>query len=373
MKKLCLAVIVLLLFTGAAFADDPIRIGVFLPLTGQNAFGGQLELEGVQLAHNEFPEVLGRPVTLHVVDNRSDATEAANAVYRLINHYNVVAIIGTYGSSLAIAGGRVAEAAGIPVIGTSCTNPLVTLGNEYYFRACFIDSYQGAAAAAYAFRDLGFTTGAILRDVTNDYSVGLARFFGSAFVELGGTIVSEMNYQTGDIDFTAQLTEIMAHNPDFVFIPSYFAEGAIIMKQARELGATFTFFGGDAMDNPAVVELGGDAVEGFIHTTFAYAPDMPDKSDVAIHFTNAWRVMFPEKEPNANAALGYDSYLLMIDAIARAGVAEPRPIRDALAATENVPTVTGLTTLNEHGDAEKEVGIVKIIDGRKTFAGLVRP
>ena len=172
---------------GAAFAaDDVIKIGVFNCLTGQNAFGGQLELEGTQLAHKEIPEVLGKKVELVVVDNKSDKVEAANAVTRLIEHDKVNAVIGTYGSSLAMAGGEVAEKAGIPVIGTSCTNPLVTLGKKFYFRACFIDPFQGAGAATYASRQLGFKKAATLTDVANDYSVGLSNFFKRAFTKLGG-------------------------------------------------------------------------------------------------------------------------------------------------------------------------------------------
>jgi len=159
-----------------AQAADPIKIGVYLPLTGQNAFGGQLELEGVQLARKLTPTVLDRPVELVIVDNKSDKVEAANAVKRLTERDKVLAIIGTYGSSLAMAGGEVAERAKVPVIGTSCTNPLVTQGKKYYFRACFIDPYQGAAAATYAFKNLGFKKGAVLTDVANDYAVGLSAF-----------------------------------------------------------------------------------------------------------------------------------------------------------------------------------------------------
>ncbi|MCL1875259.1 MAG: ABC transporter substrate-binding protein [Synergistaceae bacterium] len=364
---------VLLLLTGAAFAADTIKVGVYLPLTGQNAFGGQLELEGVQLANQEYPEVLGQKVELVVVDNKSDKVESANAVQRLIDNDKVVAIIGTYGSSLAMAGGEVAEAAGIPCMGTSCTNPLVTEGKKYYFRACFIDPFQGAAAATYAIKDLGFKKAAVLIDVGNDYSVGLAGFFEKSFTRLGGTIVSKLNYMSGDNDFTAQLTEIISKQPDFVFFPAYFAEGAIVLKQARELGATFNFIGGDAMDNPEIVTLGGDAVEGFMHTTFAYDPSMPDMPEIAKHFTDAWTKFKPDKEPNVNAALGYDSYLLIIDAIKRAGKAEPQAIRDALEATKDVPCVTGITSMNETHDAEKEVGIVKIQGGKKIFAGLIAP
>ncbi len=367
------AIVLAAVLAAQAVAADPIKIGVYLPLTGDNAFGGQLELEGVQLAHKQFPEVLGRKVDLVVVDNKSDKVEAANAVTRLIELEKVNGFIGTCGSSLAMAGGEVAERAGIPVIGTSCTNPLVTQGKKYYFRACFIDPFQGAGAAAYAYRDLGFKKAALLIDVANDYSVGLGNFFKQNFTKLGGEIVSEMKYQSGDQDFTAQLTELISKQPDIVFLPAYFAEGAIVLKQAKELGATFRFMGGDAMDNPEVVTLGGDAVEGFLHTTFAYDPSMKDMNPVAQKFTENWRAAFPGKEPNVNAALGYDSYILIVDAIQRAGSAEPKAIRDALEQTKNVPTVTGMTTLNATHDAEKELGIVEIRDGKKQFIGTVTP
>ncbi len=374
MRKSVLALVLFLFAAGSAFAaDDVIKIGVYNCLTGQNAFGGQLELEGTQLAHKEISEVLGKKIELVIVDNKSDKVEAANAVTRLIERDKVNAIIGTYGSSLAMAGGEVAEKAGVPVVGTSCTNPLVTQGKKYYFRACFIDPFQGSGAAAYAYRDLGFKKAAVLIDVANDYSVGLGNFFKQSFVKLGGEIVSEMKYQSGDQDFTAQLTELISKKPDIVFLPAYFAEGAIVLKQAKELGATFRFMGGDAMDNPEVVTLGGDAVEGFLHTTFAYDPSMKEMNPVAKTFTENWRREYPGKDPNVNAALGYDAYILIIDAIQRAGSADPDKIRDALEQTKDVPTVTGLTTLNATHDAEKELGIVEIRDGKKQFIGTVTP
>ncbi|MCR4818995.1 MAG: ABC transporter substrate-binding protein [Fretibacterium sp.] len=369
-----LALIAAFVAAGAAFAaDDVIKIGVFNCLTGQNAFGGQLELEGTQLAHSLMPEVLGKKVELVVVDNKSDKVEAANAVTRLIENDKVNVIIGTYGSSLAMAGGEVAEKAGIPVIGTSCTNPLVTAGKKFYFRACFIDPFQGTGAATYALRTLGMKKGATLTDVANDYSVGLSVFFKRAFERMGGEVVAELKYQSGDQDFTAQLTELISKKPDFVFLPAYFAEGAIVLKQARELGAEFRFIGADAMDNPEIVTLGGEAVEGFMHTTFAYDPSMKDMNPVAAKFTEEWKKVHPDKDPNVNSALGYDCYVMAIDAITRAGSADPAKIRDALEQIKDLPTVTGMTTINATHDAEKEMGIVEIRGGKKTFLGLVKP
>lgn len=363
----------LVLSGGQAFAEDEIRIGVYLPLTGQNAFGGQLELDGVRMAHEEVPEVLGKKVELFVVDNKSDKVESANAVKRLISREKVHAIIGTYGSSLAMAGGEVAEKAGIPMVATSATNPLVTIGKKYIFRVCFIDPYQGAGAATYAINELGAQKAALLIDVANDYAVGLAGFFERSFEKMGGEIVTKLRYNSGDQDFTAQLTEIISKEPDVMFIPAYFAEGAIIMKQAQELGAEFQIMGGDAMDNPKIVEIGGDAVEGFVHTTFPYDPSMEDMNPTAQKFTENWKASHPDQDPNVNAALGYDSYMILIDAIKRAGGTEPEALTKALAETEGFEGVTGMTTINETHDAEKPVGIVMIKDGKKQYVATIEP
>lgn len=375
-KSLCmLACMVMTLgLAGTALAAEaPIKIGVYLPLTGQNAFGGQLELEGVQLAHKAMPTVLGRPVELVIVDNKSDKVEAANAVKRLTERDKVLAIIGTYGSSLAMAGGEVAEKAKVPTVGTSCTNPLVTQGKKYYFRACFIDPYQGAAAATYAYNNLGLKKAAILMDVSNDYAVGLSAFFKRYYKKLGGDIVAELKYSSGDQDFTAQMTELINKKPDIVFMPAYFAEGAIIMKQAREAGATFRLMGADAMDNPDTIKIGGKAVEGFMHTTFPYDLSMTTMSPEAQKFTDAWKKAFPNKDPNVNAALGYNCYFLIMDAITRAGKADTEAVTAALAATKGLATALGAITINASHDAEMPVGIIEYKDGKRVYAGEVTP
>lgn len=375
-KRLLMLVLTALALGAAATAfaaGDPIKIGVYLPLTGQNAFGGQLELEGVKLAHKEMPTVLGRPVELVVVDNKSDKVEAANAVKRLTERDKVVAMIGTYGSSLAMAGGEVAEKAKVPAVGTSCTNPLVTQGKKYYFRACFIDPYQGAAAATYAYENLGLKKAGVLMDVSNDYAVGLSAFFERYYKKLGGTVVAKLKYSSGDQDFTAQLTELISKKPDIVFMPAYFAEGAIIMKQARELGATFRLIGADAMDNPDTIKIGGKAVNGFMHTTFPYDIGMANMSAEAKKFTEAWKKTYPDKDPNVNAALGYNCYFLIMDAITRAGKADPESITKALAETKDLATPLGSITINASHDAEMPVGIIEYKDGKRVYVGEVTP
>ena len=372
-KFLALSLMAALLMAPVALAQEEIRIGVYLPLTGQNAFGGQLELDGIKLAHQEMPKALGKEVKLFIVDNKSDKVEAANAVNRLIESDKVSAIIGTYGSSLAMAGGEVAEKANVPAVGTSCTNPLVTQGKTYYFRACFIDPYQGAGAATYAIKSLNAKKAALLIDQSNDYAVGLGTFFERSFARLGGETVSKMRYNSGDTDFTAQLTEIISQKPDVLFIPAYFAEGGIIMKQAKELGATFRIMGGDAMDNPETVTIAGAAAEGFLHTTFPYDPTMPTMNEQAKKFTDAWKAANPKKDPNVNAALGYASYLMIIDAIEKAGKDDPASITAALAATKDLDTPLGKLTLDSDHNPQMPIGIIEIKDGKRVYIGEVQP
>ena len=374
-KSVAVAFSLVLVMAGMAMAAETVKIGVYLPITGGNAIGGQLELDGVKLAHQQYPTVDGKKIELVVVDNKSDKVESANAVKRLIEKDKVRAIIGTYGSSLAMAGGEVAEKAGIPMVGTSCTNPLVTQGKKYVFRVCFIDPFQGAGAADYALKELKAKSAAMLIEVTEDYSVGLGNFFKQNFTKNGGKIVSVMNYQKGAQDFTAQLTEIISKKPDVLYIPANFAEGAIIMRQARELGAKFSILGGDAMDNPEMVKIGGDSVEGFSYTTFAYSPNMAEKlmSPIQKQFTAQWRKAFPGKDPAALTGCGYDAYLLIYNAIKSAKSTDPAKITAAIASTKDMPGVTGTTTINKTHDAEKSVGIIKIEKGKQVFHAIVNP
>ena len=373
LRKVLLAGLLVMVFAGMALASDVIKIGVYEPMTGQNAYGGQLTVNGIKLAHEEAPEVLGKKVELIIVDNKSDKVESANAVKRLIDKEKVVAIIGSYGSSLSMAGGEVAEKSKIPVITDSATNPLVTQGKKYYFRMCFIDPYQGAAAASYAYDNLGARKAALLLDVAQDYSVGLGKFFKDSFGKKGGTVLPSYKYQSGDQDFTAQLTDLISKGADFLFIPSYFAEGAIVMKQARELGFKGNIMGGDAMDNPDIVKIGGDAAEGFSYTTFPYAPEMPDMNPVAKKFTKLWNEKYPDEAPNANSALGYDCYMFVRDMIEKAGTTDSEKLTAAFASAKDWIGATGSTTINETHDAEKPVGVKTIKNGKQVYVASIKP
>jgi len=377
-KKLCVLLVVVAMLVvsvpvvGAA-EPDVIKIGVFEPMTGALAAGGEQTWEGIELAKEEVKEVLGKPIEVVLVDNKSEKVEAANAMARLIDAEGVVGVVGSYGSSLSMAGGEVSERAGVPVMGCSPTNPLVTKGKDYYFRVCFIDPFQGAVMANYAVNDVGAETAAIIQDVAQDYSVALSYFFREKFIELTGdpkSIVAFTSYQTGDQDFTAQLTNAISKNPDVIFSSGYYGEAALLARQARELGYEGVLLGGDAWDAPELIEIGGDAAEGLVFSTH-YDPEGAT-TPTSKRFVDLYEAKY-ERAPNAFAALGYDAYMLLVDAIERAGSTDGDAIRDAIADTEKFEGVTGWITINDEHDAVK-IAVVKTVDGGEfKFLAVVEP
>lgn len=350
--------------------SDVIKIGVFEPLTGANAAGGELEVEGVELANQLRPEVLGKKVELVIADNKSDKAEATTAAARLIEKDKVVAILGSWGSSLSIAAGDVVKTNQIPAVALSATNPQVTAGNDYYFRVCFLDPFQGTVMANYASKKLNAKKVAIIQEVSNDYSVGLAKFFTDSFVKLTGdpnAIVATGNYNTGDQDFNGILTNIKAANPDAIFAPGNFTESALIIKQARALGITAPFIGGDTWETNEFITVGGADVEGAVMSTFF--DDTNPLTEAGKTFVAEYKKAYPDRENIAAVtALGYDGYMMTLDAIERAGSADPVAIRDALAATKDFEGATGMITIDANGDATKNEAIIKTVkDGKFTY------
>lgn len=354
-----------------------VRIGVFEPMTGVNSAGGLLELEGVRLANTLYPKVsVGDKtygVELVIVDNKSDKSEAINAAKRLTEKENVSVILGSYGSSLSIAAGQTILEGRVPAIGLSCTNPLVTQGNPYYFRVAFIDPFQGMAMARYAVNNLKAKKAVLLREVSNDYSVGLVKFFADEFRKLSHddqAISAIFGYYTGDEDFSQQISEIKVRNPDVIFAPGNYTESALIMKQARAAGITAPFLGGDTWETSQFIEVGKDAVEGCVFSTF-FAPEGVS-SDLQKTFLKEYDVQY-HKEPSADAALGFDAYRLALNAIERAASLDTEKIRDALAATVDFKGVAGNITLDENGDATKSAFIKTVKDGKFTYLTTVNP
>ncbi|MCL2380084.1 MAG: ABC transporter substrate-binding protein [Treponema sp.] len=380
MKVACFALFAAALalpFASCRRQDDGyvVRIGVYQPLTGANAAGGTLELAGVLLAHEMQPYVYingtRHEVQLFIEDNRSDRVEAPLVVERLISHHRVHMILGTWGSSMAIPGGEVLRGR-IPAIALSATNPMVTLGNPWYFRVCFIDPFQGQVMANFAFNNLGARTAVLVQEITNDYSVGLNSFFADAFRQLTGNpnaILSTLNYSTGDTDFTAQVTQILSLNPDVVFAPGNFTESALVIRQARDLGITTPFLGGDTWETPEFVLVGADRVEGAIFST-KFAAEFAG-NPIAVDFVNTYRAR-NNRDPATVTALGFDGYFVALEAIARAGTLDPHRLRESLEETYFVGA-TGTTIFNEHGDAEKGAFIKEVVNGQFVFRYFIDP
>ena len=374
-KNIFLLVLIVLLVTatGFAFAADVVKLGISEPMTGAMAVGGVLCMQGYELAQEQRPTVLGKTVELVLVDNKSDKVESASAVSRLIEKEGVVGVFVGYGSSCAIPGGEVANKAGIPMLSASATNPLVTQGKEYVFRACFLDPFQGEVMARYTFEDLGIKKAALLVDIAQDYSVGLAKFYRDTYQKLGGEIICDVKYNTGDQDFSAQLSQIIASGAEVLFFPGYFGDVALIAIQGRELGYTGQYLCGDTLHNPVLIELAGEAAEGLIASTFFVDDEELAKSNPE---SEKFIKLFKEKyneSPNAVSVLTYDSYNLMLDAIERAGSFDPVAIRDALAATKDFPGAGGFITIDEIGDAVKPAILVKVVNGDFAYETTINP
>ena len=365
MKK-AVVLFVVMIFALLSFADA-IKIGVVLPMTGGISAFGQMTWEGIQIAYQLKPKVLGKDIKLVLLDNRSEKTEAAQAVERAISKEHVVAIIGEIASSHSLAGGAVAEKHHIPMVSSASTNPLVTQGKKYVSRVCFIDPFQGAAAAKFAFEKLGARTAVIFTDVEQDYSVGLSNFFRNTFTKLGGRVYFEF-YRTGDQEFSAQLTDALAKNPDVLYITGYYPEIALFSRQARLLGYTGYILAGDGAEAPELIEIGGEAVEGLYFTTHFHA------KGAATPMTKKFVALYKEKygkEPSALAALGFDAYLILVDAIERAGSTDPDAIAKAIRQTKNFEGATGYITINENGDAIKPVVVDVVRNGEFDFETII--
>lgn len=353
--------------TDADSDSDVIKIGVFEPLTGENGGGGLQELDGIKYANKMYPEVLGKKIELVIVDNKSDKGEATTAVTRLIEKEKVVAIIGSYGSGVSIAAGDIIQNAKIPAMGASCTNPMVTQGNEYYFRACFLDPFQGRVMANYALEQ-GAKTAAVIMQNGDDYSIGLGNFFINAFKELTGdenSVVDVSEFQVNDTDFNAILTNIKAKNPDVIFAPSSATTAPLIIKQARALGMNSLIMGGDTWENPAVIDVAGDDAKGIVLSTFFDEND-PATEEAKV-FVEGYKKELGDKEPiiPAVAALGYDAYLLVRDAIERSGSTDGDAIKEAIQSTKDFEGVTGVINFTEEGDADKNIAVIKTVEDGK--------
>ena len=356
-----------------AFAQEPIRVGQVASLTGKEAVFGQSSNKGTTLAIEELNAaggVLGRPIQLITEDNRSVQGESATAARKLISRDKVVAILGEVASGRSMEIAPVAQRARIPMITPSSTNPKVTEMGDYVFRVCFIDPFQGQVLSKFALGTLNVKRVAVLTDAAAPYSVGLAAEFVKAFQAGGGTIAIERRYQGGDKDFRAQLTAIRGSNPQAVFIPGYYTDVGLIAKQARQMGLRVPLFGGDGWEAPELISIGGAAVEGCYYSThFSPGSTAPEVKA----FVEKFRARWNGEDPDAMAALGYDSAKMLARAIENAKTTEGPALRDALAKIADFPGVTGKTTLDANRNARKAAVIIAVRNGGFEYVETVEP
>lgn len=384
MKKRVLSMMMVLSLTAAALATtamgaEAVKIGVFEPLTGENGGGGVQEAQAAEYANAVRPTVTVDGVEYEVelvsVDNKSDKTEAVTAAQKLVSD-GVTVVLGTYGSGCAIAAGPIFAEANIPAIGASCTNPQVTNGCDYYFRVCFLDPFQGSVMAQYAWEE-GYTKVAVIDQLGDDYSTGLANFFVKKFTELGGEIVTEQQFQTNQSDFKAILTEVKAAGAEAIFAPSSITTAPLLIKQARELGIEVPLMAGDTWYNTTIIDnAGAEYTEGMVCSTFFDEADT--SNEVTVAFVNGYKAWMNEDEKRieknggnddivGNCALMYDAYNVACDAIEAAGSLDGAAVKEALAAVE-MEGVTGHITFDAVGDAEKDTAYIDIVkDGKFQF------
>jgi branched-chain amino acid transport system substrate-binding protein len=351
----------------AGGSGDTIKIGEFASLTGKEAAFGQSSHKGTALAIEELNKaggVLGKKLEHIYEDNQTKPGESATIVRKLISRDKVIAVLGEVASGRSLEAAPICQQNKIPMISPSSTNPKVTEQGDYIFRVCFTDPFQGKLLADFAKSTLKANKVAVLSDVAAPYSVGLAQYFREPFAANGGTIVAEQKYTSGDKDFKAQLTAIKAASPDAVCLPGYYTEVGLIVRQARQLGMTMPFFGGDGWEAQELIQIaGGDALRNtFYSTHFSPVKQTPEVQK----FVKAYQAKFNGETPDAMAALGYDSALVLADALKRAGTTEGSKLRDALATTDYVGA-TGRTKVDSQRNAPKAAVIITVENAQFKF------
>jgi branched-chain amino acid transport system substrate-binding protein len=358
---------------GAA-AQGPVVVGEVGSMTGTEATFGTSSDRGIQLAVSETNAaggIKGRQVQIIALDDEGKPEEAATAATRLIASEHVTALLGEVASTRSLFMAPKAQAARVPMVSPSSTNEKVTQVGDYIFRACFIDPFQGYVMAKFARENLKLSKVAILKDVRNDYSVGLARVFTENFKKLGGTIADEESYSSGDVDFKAQLTNIKNTTPDGIYVPGYYTDVGLIARQAREVGLTVPLLGGDGWDSEKLYEIGGDALLG---SYFSNHYSVDDPSPRIQEFVAKFKKAYGGQVPDSLAAQAYDAAGMLFDAMKRARDLSGPAIRDALAETKNYQGVTGDITMDQNRNASKPAVVLKIGKGGKyEFAGKVQP
>ncbi len=357
---------------GPGAATNEILIGHYGSLSGSEATFGKSTDNGIQMAVEEINAaggIGGKKVRLITYDDKGDAKEAGNAVTRLVTNDGVKAVIGQVASKLSLAGGPICQEHGVPMISPSSTNPAVTQVGDMVFRVCFIDPFQGSVCARFARDHIKAETAAILYDQSTPYSVGLMEEFEKAFVKAGGKVVRKETFQAGDQDFSSQLTQIRAADPQVVFIPVYYAQIGNIAQQARQLGIKVPFVGADGWESGQLASLAAGALDGsFYSNHYSQESDAPKIKE----FLAKYKAKYGEI-PDSMAALGYDAASVLFAAMKTAPALDGKDLAAAIAKTKDFDGVTGKITLNENRDAVKPAVMLEIKDGKPTYVATIEP
>lgn len=352
--------VTLMLMTSHSYSKENVKLGLITPLTGDVKTFGESAKNSFLMAIEEYSRNGKVQITAVIVDDRNDATEGTNAALKLITQDKVSAIIGPLTSKVAIPVSEIAEKNKIPMVTGTATNPKVTIYNHKrkfnVFRACFIDPFQGTVAANFALKNLKAKTAAVLYDVGNDYSKGLAEFFKTTFEKGKGRVIGYESYQKDDVDFSALITKIGIKNPEIIYIPDYYNKVALIAKQVREKGLKGIMMGGDGWDSPELIKIGGTALIGNYFTNH-YSPERKDK------IAGAFIEKYQQKHglvPDSLAALTYDATMITLQSLDKAKKTTPEELRKVLTTLKNYQGVTGTITFDNNGDAIKSVVILKV-------------
>jgi len=356
--------------------EQEVRLGVNAELTGSKPTVGDSCKKAMELLAEQINQQGGLkvgerrlPLRLYIEDNEDKAESAAAAAQKLISQNNVLAIIGPNASGNAIPAARICEDSSVIMISPWSTNPKTTEGKKQVFRACFIDDFQGQVMAKFARQHLKADTAAVLYDVASEYNKGIAEYFKQFFEADGGKVVAFTSYTTGDKDFSSQLTTIKAAAPQVLFLPNYYNEVPLQVRQARHQGLTCAIIGSDSWGSQELLTLGGADLEGSYFSTH-YAPDIATPK--AQEFIKAYEAKYGKK-PDDVAALTYDAGQLLCQAITRAGVLDRVKVRDTLAQITEFEGVTGKMTFKGGGDPVKSAVILLIQNGQFKYFASVQP
>ncbi|MDD4641907.1 MAG: ABC transporter substrate-binding protein [Erysipelotrichaceae bacterium] len=381
-KLIALLMVISLILTGCQSApedESTIKVGINMELSGEVASYGQAELNGIKLAIKQVNAnggVLGKEIELIEVDNTSSASEATSVTTRLVSQDNVVAILGPATSGAFKASLPVSEEYGVAIISPSATDTTVMLNDttkEVFttgFRTCFIDSFQGVTMANFAYDNLSLSKAVVFGDNSSDYAQGLADSFIAQFKANGGTIVAHENFTKGDTDFNAVLTKIADMDFDVLFVPGYYNEAGLLIKQAREMGLNVPILGADGFESPDLIALAGvdNIVDVFYSTHYSSVGDDQLVADFVTAFSDEYGT-----EPNAFSALAYDAAMLLVDAIERANDADPSKIIEALLDTDGFVGVAGNISIDNNHDAVKSIYVVELSGDKAINSVKVNP